>query len=216
MAICSGLSFIVGLVQIVDPNRTFDLEGDSTSVWLLLQGLVALVQIPVYIFTIVFFLIWLYRANKNLTPLGASYTEFSPGWAVGWWFIPFANLVKPFQVVREVWRESDPDVQPQESGFLSSAGGAADTPAYIGFWWGLWITSNIASNIAGKVYDPDNIKTSAASGYIFMIAAIFSIAAAVLAVMIVRDITQRQELRAANIGRLREGPPPPPIFDKDL
>jgi heme/copper-type cytochrome/quinol oxidase subunit 2 len=79
------------------PDSLLDLgEGESMPVAYALIGIVALFHIPLGIATIVFFLIWEYRAYKNLSALNAQNLEHSPGWAVGWWFIPFANLVKPF------------------------------------------------------------------------------------------------------------------------
>ena len=30
---------------------------------------------------------WIVLAHRNLVPLGASYLEFRPGWAVGWFFV---------------------------------------------------------------------------------------------------------------------------------
>lgn len=208
-AFCELLAVIIGFGQIINPKLTSDfLEGGTiTSLWLLLQSLVALFQIPVFIFTVVFFLIWLNRANKNLAPLQAQYTEFSSGWAVGWWFVPFANLVKPFQVIREVWSQSDPDFD-GEVGFLSSSMNSA--PTYMGFWWAFWIISNIFSNITARVFDPEDISTVEISGYLFIISGILSIIAAALAIMVVRDITQRQELRFAKIGVVQQHSPPPP------
>ncbi len=35
-------------------------------------------------------LMWIHRASKNLRPLGAAGQRFSPGWAIGWWFVPGA------------------------------------------------------------------------------------------------------------------------------
>ncbi|QYO65100.1 DUF4328 domain-containing protein [Leptolyngbya sp. 7M] len=58
--------------------------------------MIFLVSFPVGIATIVLFLVWLYRAHKNLFSLKPTHLDFSPGWAVGWWFIPFLNLVRPY------------------------------------------------------------------------------------------------------------------------
>ena len=55
---------------------------------------------------IVLFCIWIYRANYNARQLGATDMQFSPGWAVGWNFIPIANLWKPYQAMREIWQAS--------------------------------------------------------------------------------------------------------------
>ena len=35
--------------------------------------------------------------------------RFSPGWSVGWWFIPALNLLRPYQVIKEIWRGSYPN-----------------------------------------------------------------------------------------------------------
>ncbi|MGC4007256.1 MAG: DUF4328 domain-containing protein [Pirellulales bacterium] len=34
--------------------------------------------------------------------MGANWLEYTPGWSVGWFFVPLANLIKGFQVVAEV------------------------------------------------------------------------------------------------------------------
>src|SRR5439155_1843984 len=55
---------------------------------------------------------WQHRAHENLRALGVSGLAYTPGWAVGWWFIPFANLVLPYLVMVELWRASDPTGSP--------------------------------------------------------------------------------------------------------
>lgn len=49
---------------------------------------------------------WIYRANSNARALGASEMAFTPGAAVGWYFVPIANFWKPYQAMREIWRAS--------------------------------------------------------------------------------------------------------------
>lgn len=67
----------------------------------LLELITGLLQITVFIATAIFFLIWLYRVYGNLRSLGASTVEYTPGWAVGWFFVPLANLVIPYKIVHE-------------------------------------------------------------------------------------------------------------------
>jgi hypothetical protein len=69
---------------------------------------IAGLQAVAYIVASILFLIWFHRAYKNLRPLGAVNLTYSPGWAVGGFFVPFLNLVRPFQVMREIWKASDP------------------------------------------------------------------------------------------------------------
>lgn len=209
------ISIIFGIGQVISPLSKFDEED---SLWIVFQGFVTLLHIPIYIFTIIFFLIWLNRTNKNLTPLKADYIQFSSGWAVGWWFIPFANLVKPFQVVREVWNESDPDFDPNLDFHLSSAG----SPTILSFWWAFWIISNIASNISNRmVNDFINQFHRASSQDIILIGCLFIangvlvLIAALLAIKVVYDITNRQEKRSLKVGSFQptfQMPPAPPEF----
>ena len=204
------ISAVVGIGQVASPDSALDLEDASLPIWVMLQGLVVLIQFPVYIATVVFFLMWLYRAHSNLFALLPTNLQFSSGWAVGWWFIPFANLVKPFQVVREVWSESSPEVDTEPS-FLSAS--AHSAPTFMGLWWAFWLTSNILSNITGNVFNPDDPSSVVVSGYLFAISGILAGIAAALAIYVVKETTLRQESRAVAVNSLRRNePPPPPTF----
>lgn len=57
----------------------------------------------VIIITSISFLFWFRRAYYNLiqiNPLAASYAD---GWAIGWWFVPFANYYMPYKTMQEIW-----------------------------------------------------------------------------------------------------------------
>jgi hypothetical protein len=200
------LSLLVAIAILFIPDAL-----NNGGVWLILLGLTESMGGLVFVAATVFFLVWIYRAHQNLTPLKADFIEFTPGWAVGWWFIPFANLVKPFQVVREIWCESDPEV-PEGPSFLASSLHSA--PTYIGLWWAFWIAMNVSANITSVVA---NAKASpeTIAGFM-MFHSILAVAAAGLAVYMIYDITRRQELRIKNVGQTRlSEPPPPPRFDRD-
>lgn len=209
-----GISDIfAGLGLAAFPGQSFDLgDGSRASIWILLIGLVSLAKFPVYVFAVVAFLMWIYRGYVNLPALRSDNMEFSPGWAVGWWFVPFANLVKPFQAVRTLWSESDPDFDPEMS-FLSSAAAAA--PGFMAFWWGAWLLSNFAANISGRLFDPAKPDTMSITGYAFMISGTLTAIAALLALKVIYEITVRQEERFARIGFVAAtAPPPPPTFEQ--
>ena len=204
---CFLLMFILSFVQIVFPGSDINLgDGESMPIVYFAIGLVALVQILLRVVLVVLFLIWLYRAFNNLPALGARNLEFSPGWAVGWWFIPFANLVKPYQIMGELWNASDSDFDPEL--FLSNNVG---TPSIIGWWWGLFIVGNIVGRISDAMAD-----TSLSSSLVaLMIYCALQGAAALLIINIIRRITREQELRFQKLGTVNQfqSPPPPPTFD---
>lgn len=87
-------------------------------------------------------LCWLHRARRNLDDLGAEDLRFTPGWTVGWFFIPVLHLFRPFQAVSELWRAS---ADPQ--GRWAEAGVGLLLPA----WWLAWITSNLVGQVEGRL-----------------------------------------------------------------
>jgi hypothetical protein len=210
IGLCALAAGLIGVAQVIDPNRVINLADEDTSLWYLLQGLIAIFQIPAYVFSVTMFLIWLYRVYTNLPPLRSDNNEFTPGWAVGWWFIPIANMIKPFQAVRNAWAESDPYVD-QEAGFLSGVQSGA--PGYMALWWAAWIIANIVNNVLSRFFDPDDMRNVAIVGYAFIFSGIMWVIAAALAVKVIVDITSRQDERYRRLGSVgHQEPPPPPSF----
>ena len=96
-------------------------------------ALFGLLQLTVFLTTAVGFLRWIHRAHVNIRGLGAKNLNITPGWAVGWFFVPIMNLWKPFQAMKELWQASqNPDAWESEtpSGLLTA-------------WWTLWLLSNV-------------------------------------------------------------------------
>lgn len=72
----------------------------------LAHGGLALFQTTPSTVLLVLWLRWLYLAAFNVRALGASRLRFTPGWAVGWSFIPVANLWMPYLALKEIWQAS--------------------------------------------------------------------------------------------------------------
>ncbi|HSG33040.1 MAG TPA: DUF4328 domain-containing protein, partial [Sphingomonadaceae bacterium] len=53
--------------------------------------------------------LWTYRAWRNLHDLGLTGLRYSPGWAVGSYFVPLVNLYVPFKAMRELYNRSAGD-----------------------------------------------------------------------------------------------------------
>jgi hypothetical protein len=202
----SVLFAIFSLVILAAPDAQIDLgNGDSLYIGLGLMGITAMIRTPLFIATIVLFLIWEHRAFSNLTALRAQNQEFSPGWAVGWWFIPFANLVKPFQAMRELWSESDPDFDPELGLFATSY----SAPRIMAFWWAAWIIGNIFINFTSSVTIARDFAI------LQIISSFFEIIAGALLIKLILDITKRQELRYRKLSATEQNyaPPSPPDFN---
>ncbi len=98
-------NIVFGLLQVVSALysyvKTADFRTDVT--W----DVTALPRVPglelfswVALASGVVWLVWTHGCQRILSRL-AGPVRFTPGWAVGWWFVPFANFVKPYQVMRE-------------------------------------------------------------------------------------------------------------------
>jgi hypothetical protein len=174
-----------------------------------LKGFNAILSFFVYVAAAVAFLMWVHRTNKNLRSFGMVRPEFTPGWAVGWFFIPFANLGMPYKIVKEIWVGSDPRLsEPGEEAWQLPG-----SSSLLGWWWGCWLLAGtvnyIVSRLALAAKSPDAFF-NAAKAQIFGDA--LSMGAAVLAIMVVKGIDRRQDLWSRS---LQENylPPPPPVFD---
>jgi hypothetical protein len=66
-----------------------------------------LVRVGSWALVAVLFLIWIYGVNVSLRRMGVSGLEFSPAQCVGWYFVPIAQLFKPYQAMKEMWSAAD-------------------------------------------------------------------------------------------------------------
>ena len=203
---CSAAYILASFLTIAAPGASLDtVDGETIPLGLVVIGLVSILDIIVRLATIVLFLVWLHRCYKNLPALEAGNLEFTPGWAVGWWFIPFANLFKPFQVMSELYDASEPDYD-VEAHYLQASPG---TPEIIVFWWAFFLIGNVASNVVNRLVDNNgNVSEYFPVGMI--VASSFALAAAALAILIVRNITGRQDRRFAKISAKANFQPPAP------
>jgi Domain of unknown function (DUF4328) len=119
-------------------------------------AIVGLVQFIITIVTMITFFRWIYRSNKNLQALSGVSMSFTPGWSVGWYFVPFSNFYKPYQVMKEIWQVSHKSEDTDHS--------------IIGRWWALWLISNFLGRIAFKlVMRADDASSYATSAMMYII-----------------------------------------------
>lgn len=188
-------------------------ESGPISVIFALMALFVNLEPFMRIVAIVLTLFWTHRAYSNLSPLKARQLEASPGWAVGYWLIPFVNLLKPFQVMREIWHGSDPQIEENNLYYRQKAG----TPELIGFWWGLFLVSGIAISVSNIMAGNETRGESTFFPTALVLSQLLRTGAALLIILIVREITKRQELRFKKLTEENYSgfePPPPPDFER--
>lgn len=145
--------------------------------------------------------VWQHRAHSNLRAFGRNGLRYTPGWAVGWWFIPFASLWKPLGAMSELWKASEPTDDP-------NAWLRARAWWVLGLWWACWIGGNLLDVVASAMQQESDLSTVASSDIVAVVARLVEIAAAICAVVILRDILGRQRVLAVSSGAV---PLPPPL-----
>ena len=172
------------------------------------QGVIALLQFVTLIATIVAFLRWFYRVHRNLPALGERNLLYTSKWAVWSFFVPFLNLVRPFQIMREVWHGSDPSALNQDG--TVEPRNTFETPRLVGWWWGLFIVSNVFDNLAARMMflGDDSLQHLQTAGAVMLISDILNIPAAILAIRLVVRLAHWQMERAELI---RERGPVSPL-----
>lgn len=168
-------------------------------------GLVAFAILAVVanIVGIVLFCMWVYRANKNAHALGAAKMQFTPGWAVGYYFIPILNLFKPYQSMKEIYQASDENAGAENWKYVT-------TPGWLLAWWLFWLASNFLGNIDFRMSMSNDPTILAISRWVTAISTAVGLLAAWLAFRVIREIHQRQELKRRRLKYALPTSPVPP------
>ncbi len=146
-----------------------------------------------FIVASILFIVWIHHASSNLEPLGSRLQSYSPGWAAGWFFIPFANLVMPYLVTREVWMGSDPD-SPDGDSWRRAA-----VPAMLPAWWTLMVINMLLCVPAVITLLGGSATAHLYEAWIALVGNVVEIGAAALFIVLVRRVTARQEEKASRM-----------------
>jgi len=163
-----------------------------------------LAQLAALVLTI----IWLWRARKNLDAFPDTAPVLSAGWAIGGWFLPFANAVIPGRLMANVARQSSRERWVS----VVSVG-----------WWLALIVTYLVDQVAGAVFEnqpetgadldalADQYRTFAAAETVAGIAAVLAATAFALVVPRVSAAQEERIHRGWYEAQNRAlGTPPPP------
>ena len=129
-----------------------------------------------------FFLRWFYVSHKNLSALGIKGLSQTSGWAVGYFFVPFANLIRPFEAAKEMWQGSDVAIPKSEYGYEWRS---VPVSKIVGAWWITWMIASVAGNMT-------TFSSLPGADAFF---SLLNFAAAVLCVVFMKGVSDRQEVR---------------------
>lgn len=196
-----GATALIDLMTIVSPPDMQALAqgqmSPATAMLMMFAGLVTLLHLGAIIATAIVFLMWLYRAYRNLHAFGMA-TEVSPGWVVGYWFIPIVNLFRPYQRVNELLEKSIT--------IASRFGCNANIidPSKAGAWWACYLISGLI----GRAADRSSLSASSSESLVF--AAVLDMASAILGIFagwfIITIIQSVDEMHEGSISVVSRNP----------
>jgi hypothetical protein len=140
--ICSFLEY--GSLQ-QQPNGSFTIVGTGAAI-AESADLLSKVTTVVWIGVVIAFCMWTHRVARNLPALGGRGLKYTPGWAVGWFFIPIANLAMPYFVAAEIWRESDPEQRHLDGQEIKPA-----SPLVAG-WWTTYVIYAVVPTLVSAAF----------------------------------------------------------------
>jgi len=160
-------------------------------------------QIALVVVTGVTFLVWLHRVRVNVRSFGVRRLSYGREWTVLGFFVPALNALRPYQVVREIWKASDPSTG-DPLGWKSVA-----TPPLLALWWGLFVAYFVLEALGyftlGVAESLPRIQMGHALGLIADVCAAIS---ASFAYFVVVRINEAQEAKRSAWGRGAQGAVP--------
>jgi hypothetical protein len=153
----------------------------------------------------VVFIVWQFKHAKNAKLLGST-SELGPGWAIGGWFIPIANLYLP---AKQLFGASRFSAEGRREWYVGGRG------APIVVWWAIALGLGLALYRFAITRAPGDddfgsqaVADFAVSDRLEAAADAVLIITAVLAIVMVRTLTSRQVDALAKAGGGSATPPP--------
>ena len=151
------------------------------------EQIIGIIYLIAHVISAVTFIQWFRRAYFNLH-LKVNHLSHSEGWAAGSWFVPIVNLYRPYQIMKELYLETEALLTKKElllgENFSTSS---------VGWWWTFWITNSIIGQIIFR-YPSETIDDLIGGTVAGMIGSIAGIPLALIAVKVIKDYSNVEVL----------------------
>ena len=150
-----------------------------------------------------------HRSSRNLLTLKSDKQGFSPEKSVMWFFVPVLNLVKPWQVFRELFRGSDPDVTTSNQTEWKTKG---KVPVIVHVWAAIFVSVFVFNPRTVGYFKSSVLNTlenTVTAHQRLIVADLLLAVLGVAAILVVLELHKRQEARHAKVGDITVTPPLP-------
>jgi len=105
------------------------------------EQIIGVITLVSYFICVVVIGRWIFVSSKITHLSGADNLTISPGWSVGWYFVPILSLWKPYQAFKQIYQVSIQIVDWRN----------VSVPVSLKWWWGLWIFNSLVGQIQFRV-----------------------------------------------------------------
>ncbi len=156
----------------------------------LIVGVIGILQSGLYIVSIVLFLNWFRRAYGNLHRIPVINLEYSETMAVWSFCIPIVSLYRPYKITKEIVKKTRnilTEILPEYK--------SASKQTILEFWLALFLIANYVGQFALKsIFKDDTIEQMITSTQAYMVSDFLDIIAAILTLMMIKQISQDETL----------------------
>ena len=144
----------------------------------------------IYIAFLIMLIMWFRRAYYNLHQR-VDTLSFSDGWAAGAWFVPIISLYRPCRIMKELYVETKELFR--EKGLLEKVN---YTTNYLGWWWALWIITNIIGNFVFRfsLRYAETIEDYITMTFGQMVVEVLGIPLALITIKVIKDYAKVEPL----------------------
>lgn len=185
------LSMVVSLVSVIFDYILLDLLNgpiarlqEQADAFDRRQQMFGILYLLVFVITGITFLTWINRANKNCRNFGAKNMKFTSGWSIGYYFVPFLNLYKPYQAMKEIWKISkNPQNWENEKGSW-----------LLVTWWWLWLVNGFISYATFKqTMKSETLKAIKFSTELDIVSEVIYFSLCIVSILMINSLINRQE-----------------------
>lgn len=183
---CECISIISAYLQYdLLANITDYIDPNTAEMNDIRQQMVGFITFAIYITSIVLFIMWFRRAYHNLHLAGVTGLKFSEGWAAGCWFIPFVNLTRPYNIMEEIWDETQR---------ITTVGHKIKDDSLVGIWWASWIITNIVSQVAMRLsLSADDINELTNASIADIVASLMAIISGIIVINLIKQVSRFEQ-----------------------
>jgi heme/copper-type cytochrome/quinol oxidase subunit 2 len=157
--------------------------------------IMGIIQVIVFLAATIVWFMWIYRSNKLARALGASAMTYSPGWSVGWFFIPIANLFKPYFAMKQIYLAT---MDPKSFDTEQEVEDQPESLNILKLWWLVYLVDAYLGRIALRyALRADTVEELVTANSLMLASDAATVVASLATIWLVREFTQKQEIAFA-------------------